>query len=140
MSTKASSKMDIDAHDVTSGHRPVVIDVRAPASPHPRHRRQKRPRHHDNRPAVATSGVEPELTGLHYPLEMRPILQEALNYGRRTHSLGALRGVSALRQIATKIKQLALEHSIPELETISADAERYAEDLKNTCCPQRDDG
>lgn len=71
---------------------------------------------------------------------MRPILQEALNYGRRTHSLGALRGVAALRQVAAKIKQLAAKHALPELETLGIDTERCAEDLKNTCCPQRDDG
>ena len=56
------------------------------------------------------------------PLELWPAIREMLNYGKRTHVLGALAGARALTKIADRLHVFA--EGVPELEEIVALAKR----------------
>lgn len=44
------------------------------------------------------------------PLEMAPLIQAAIEYGRKTHALGALKTAQALANIVAKLKKI--EHPL----------------------------
>lgn len=100
--------------------RPRVLDVSEPPRGSSRRRRGRQ------NARVARPSQE-QVTVPHYPLEMQPVLRVAMEYGRRTHALGALRGASALRDLADRIR--ALGPATPALEQIMLDAERNANEL-----------
>lgn len=73
-----------------------------------------------------TQTSEPDTT--HYPLEMQPVLRATLEYGRRTHALGVLKGAAAMEQLVDRIK--ALGPPSLELGELVTSAERNVGELK----------
>ena len=63
-----------------------------------------------------------------WPLEAMPIQRAVLEYGRRTAALGAQQGAQALRQLASRIRDLG--PPTPALEKIMVDAEAEASRLR----------
>ena len=53
------------------------------------------------------------------PLEMAPLIQAAIEYGRKTHALGALKTAQALANIVAKLKKI--EH--PSVSAVASEAE-----------------
>lgn len=76
------------------------------------------------RPAVTSpelaKKVEDEDPPVKIPLELWPVIKTLVGYGKRIHSLGAMRGARALEQLASQLEQLALD--MPEVKTICATA------------------
>jgi hypothetical protein len=63
-----------------------------------------------------------------YPIEMTPVMRAVLEYGRRTHALGALKGAAVVSNLVNQIN--ALGQISPELKRIILDAEKNAIELK----------
>lgn len=63
-----------------------------------------------------------------YPIEMTPVMRAVLEYGRRTHALGALKGAVVISNLVSKIKSLG--QISPELKHIILDAEQDVHELK----------
>jgi hypothetical protein len=63
-----------------------------------------------------------------YPIEMTPVMRAVLEYGRRTHALGALKGAVVISNLVSRIKSLG--QVSPELKHIILDAEQDIHELK----------
>lgn len=91
--------------------RRTVYDVQKPEQS----RARKRRRGHGKKPGFnPTKFTQPVLSvennQQQLPLEMAPLIQAAIDYGRKTHALGALKTAQALANIVAKLKQTGLEH------------------------------
>jgi len=63
-----------------------------------------------------------------YPIEMMPVMRAVLEYGRRTHALGALKGAVVVSNLISRINTLS--QVSPELKNIILDAEKDVYELK----------
>lgn len=98
-----------------------VIDLREPArAPRSGNRTQKRGR---------TSRQQPQQLPRQNPLEMTPVIEAVQEYGRRTHSIGALQGAHAIQSLVDKIRGLGSGDE--DLKKILADAEDSARELRS---------
>jgi hypothetical protein len=107
-----------DAHADPAQPRRVTIDVEDRTARRKKRRRKRR------KPRDA----QPEQEPVTYPLEMRPVMEAVLEYGRRTNALGSLEGAAALAELAKRIRMLSI--SVPGLELLAEDAERKSAELK----------
>lgn len=64
-----------------------------------------------------------------YPIEMMPVMRAVLEYGRRTHALGALKGAVVVSNLISRINTLG--QVSPELKNIILDAEKDVRELKH---------
>jgi hypothetical protein len=108
-----------DAHaDPAVLPRRVTIDIGDKSA------RRKKRRKRRRKPKDA----QPEQEPVTYPLEMRPVMEAVLEYGRRTNAIGSLEGAAALDELVKRIRTLTT--SFPVLEELADDAERRSSELK----------
>ena len=74
----------------------------------------------------------------HYPLEMQPVLRATLEYGRRTHALGAHRGAVALQELVDLIRKLGMQG--PDIDLVVTSAEKNANELSKLLGKVYEDG
>jgi hypothetical protein len=93
--------------DEASRPRRVVLDVVGPSPPvnHTNQHRKRNKRRGGGHPHQHV--IEEDVIFPPCPLEMRPVIEATLQYGRRTHALGALEGAEALDDVVKRIKMLA---------------------------------
>ena len=124
--------------DASTRPRRVVLDVApqvrvqdAPAPQHKRRRRRKKKKHDQFDPFARDPSVG-QLTVAefdhlknteamdpteHIPMELRPLIQEALAYGRKTHVVGLMKAANVLSNIAVKLRssQAANDSTVRQL-------------------------
>lgn len=121
----------------------VVLDVKQPGQPaaatgHKRRRNRGKKRNNNHTVAgftePALSDEECELQQ-QVPLEMGPLVQAAIDYGRRTHAMGALSAANVLARIASKLRITLGDISEPvlrsELLTVIGEAETTSRAIFN---------
>lgn len=69
--------------------------------------------------------IQPEVEPI--PLELKPVITAAIEYGKKTHALGVLKAANTLKDIALKLSFLQ-EHS-PEIVNIISVAEKESQKL-----------
>lgn len=107
----------------------VVLDIEKPLEQNNNDKRNKRHRHKRNNNVVS----QPQNQILKYPLEMQPALNEVLEYGMRTYSLGLLKGAKAMDDLVEAIESLGpkaeleqLEHLISGIKNTTAEYRLFA--------------
>jgi hypothetical protein len=125
--------------DASTRPRRVVLDVApqvrvqdAPGPQHKRRRRRKKKKHDQQFDPFARDPRVGQLTAAefdhlkdaeamdpteHIPMELRPLIQEALAYGRKTHVLGVMKAANVLSNIAVKLRtsQVANDSTVRQL-------------------------
>lgn len=103
-------------------------------------RKRKKNNHHQN-----NNGVNFNSTNVHHsnasnahqetvteqfqvPMELRPLITAAMDYGKKTHALGMLKAAQALSNIATRLKTLNSMPSLPD--AYRADMKRILDDVE----------
>ena len=89
--------------------RRVVYDVRSPDQHVPRNNRKRKKKNRNKNRSFSPGIVESET--LHFdefpvPMELRPVIVAALEYGKKTHAIGALRAAQLLGSIAVRLKDI----------------------------------
>ena len=96
--------------DVSVKPRRVVYDVERPVPARQRKKRRGHGKKPGPPPAKFTQPVLSEDDQQRLPLEMAPLIQAAIEYGRKTHALGALKTAQALANIVAKLKRSNISH------------------------------
>ena len=112
--------------DLDSAVRPrrVVYDVQRPEQAKSRKRRRGHGKKPGQQPTKFTQPVlNNEDDQQRLPLEMTPLIQAAIDYGRKTHALGALKTANTLANIVVKLKETGLIHPIVLDVIIEAETE-----------------
>lgn len=107
--------------DVHQRPKPVVIDVKSFKRGN-KHKKRKNHQYIDQ-----TNSIEDNFS---LPLELRPVINAIVSYGRKTNSLGELGAAKILSDIAINLRKLDLERTNHAIKELIENIERQAENIR----------
>lgn len=118
----------MDNQDAADRPRLKVVDTAGASYNGVRKRKRKNTKSRGKRGEVVGYSESPSAQeDEQFPIEALPVMRSVIEYGKRTHALGTLKGAIELRKLTEKIRLLG--PTTIELDEIVADAEKSISDL-----------
>ena len=91
-------------------------------------RKNKHQRHQNNRHVEYVKHVDEN--GYSLPLEMKPVIDVIMQYGRKTNALGNLGAAQILSDISIELRKIGLDKTNQAVKELVENAERTAENIR----------
>ena len=108
------------------GPRRTVLEMQPEPNPGNRRGGRTNKKKHN---VVSYESVNVNIDVKNRPIELTPVIDAVQEYGRRTHSLGALEGANAITALLNKIK--SIEPTNSELKQVIVEGEKSVDHLKS---------
>lgn len=122
------NNLDNQIDDDITAEKPFILKTVHEIEPQKVKRRKHKNRNQQHRNDFHVKHVTED--GYSLPLELRPVIDVILSYGRKTNSLGTLGAAKILTDISTELKKLGLDQTNNAVKELVKQADRTAENIR----------